>query len=618
MQEIATQAPPVLATIDTIIILGFLVLVTAVGFVMSNMASEGIEDYFLGNNKIPWWILGISTATSNFDMSGTMIIVAMIYDLGYRGFLVEMRGGVGLALAFLMIFLGKWLRRSRVMTSAQFMKVRFGTDKAGKTAHLLSAVSQSVLALGMIVYFCVGGGKFLEFFLPWDQSTCTWIMVIVGLGYTLMSGLYGVVFTDVIQMIILGFTAIYLAVKGFQVEATQYVPESWLGLDLSVPDDMKEVMISQDAAFELFGICVLFYFLKSAVEGMGGIGGYTDQRFFAAKNEREAGLLTLESIVISILRWAMVAGLVALGLHMVHSGDPQYEAAMNAINANSEDVLPVVIGTILPAGLKGIVIAGLIAAAMSTFDSTLNAGASYIVVDIYQPYINKEASPEQLMWVSRLATIGLAVAGTLIAAVIPTINAIWQFLTMALMAGFAMPNFLRWYWPRLNGYGFAWGTGAGMVTAIIINTAYASMPMYQSFPLILSLSFIGCVFGSMTTKPVSDDVLIDFWMRVNPGGLWKKYGAKALERGLVTREQRAYRAVERMNDMVATCLAVPFQIVVLIAAMSFIFQDWAKFWGMFAAAIFTGTGLYFFWFKNLKSVEDCEQEDKMYSNSHSI
>ena len=86
-----------LATVDWIIVIGFLVLVTIVGFALSRAASGGLNDYFLGGNKIPWWVLGISTSTSNFDMSGTMIIVAAVFSLGYKGFLVEIRGGVGLA-----------------------------------------------------------------------------------------------------------------------------------------------------------------------------------------------------------------------------------------------------------------------------------------------------------------------------------------------------------------------------------------------------------------------------------------------------------------------------------------------------------------------------------------
>ena len=206
-----------LSGIDLAIVIGFLVLVTIVGYLLSKMASEGIESYFLGGNKIPWWLLGISTATSNFDMSGTMIIVAVVFGLGYKGFLVEIRGGVGMSLAFILVFLAKWLRRSRVMTSAEWMKLRFGTDTQGKTAHMLSSIANIVLSLGMIIYFAKGSGKFLEDFLPFSELTCTTAMVAVGLFYTLMSGLYGVVFTDVIQMLLLTFTAIFITITAFAV-----------------------------------------------------------------------------------------------------------------------------------------------------------------------------------------------------------------------------------------------------------------------------------------------------------------------------------------------------------------------------------------------------------------
>jgi Na+/proline symporter len=624
---------------------------------MSNMASQGVEEYFLGKNKIPWWVLGISTATSNFDMTGTMIIVALVYDLGYRGFLVELRGGVGLCLAFLMIFLGKWLRRSRVMTSAQWMKIRFGEDKPGRAAHILSAVAQSLLSLGMIIYFCVGGGKFLEYFLPWDKDLCTAIMVGIGLFYTLMSGLYGVVFTDVVQMIILSFTAIYIAVKGFNVNLSSYVKSgelsnNWLGLDLSMPQKLSDsvlsgtteiingakeviaanvdpVAVSQaqialtqnvdkfnmyENMFHFFGVIVFFYFFKVTLEGMSGVGGYTDQRFFAAKNEREAGLLTLESIIISVLRWAMVAGLVALGVWMVNGNNPEFSAAVAEIAKDSEKVLPAVIGTILPVGIKGVVLAGLIAAAMSTFDSTLNAGASYLVVDIYKPYINPGASMKQLVRASHIATIALAVAGVAIAAVIPNINTIWEFITMALGAGMATPLFLRWYWPRYNGWGFAWGTGAGIVAALTIKLFFASSPMYYTFPAILLVSLIGSVVASLVTAPVAEDVLVNFYMRINPWGFWKKYSLLAEKKGLITTEQRYERIIETLNEVIGTCLALPFQFTILLATMAFIFQDWSKFFMFGLIALFSGIGLYFFWYLNLKSNAQCDEDDKKYGS----
>ena len=612
-----------LATVDAAIVLGFLVVVTLVGYYMSNVASQGIEDYFLGSNKIPWWVLGISTATSNFDMTGTMIIVAMVYEFGYRGFLIEMRGGVGLALAFLMVFLGKWLRRSRVMTSAQWMKIRFGTDDQGKTAHLLSAIAQCLFSLGMIVYFCVGGGKFLEYFLPYSKTTCTAIMVAVGLTYTLMSGIYGVVFTDVIQMIILSFAAIYLSVKGFNSEIHGIVSQSWLGLDLAFPDDLKTSVMARhvaDAAktaeleqlTSFFGVFVLFYVAKSTIEGMSGVGGYTDQRFFAARNEREAGLLTLESIVISVLRWTMVAGLAALGLAVVHGNDPALAHVADIISQDPEMTLPAVISAMVPVGIKGIMLAGLIAAAMSTFDSTLNAGASYLVIDIYQSYINPKADMKQLVKASHVATIALAVVGVLIAAIIPNINIIWDWITMALSAGMFMPLFLRWYWPRFNGYGFAAGTAGGMIAAVIVKGGFSTLPIYVSFPTIMGISFVFCVLASLMTPPVEEKVLLDFWLKINPGGAWKAYGFKAIDEGYITRQEMADRQIEKLNDTIATCLAVPFQISILITSMAVVFHDWEKV-GIFGLiTVVTGVGLYLFWFSNLKMQWQCDEDDKRF------
>jgi Na+/proline symporter len=317
-----------------------------------------------------------------------MIIVAVVFALGFEGFFVEIRGGVGLSLAFLMVFLGKWLRRSEVMTSAEWMKVRFGTDRQGRTAHLLSAIANIVLSLGMIIYFSKGAGKFLTHFVPLSEFWCTALMVGVGLAYTLMSGLYGVVFTDLVQMILLVFTAIFVSVHAFALRPEVMLPEGFLDIDFAISGGAGASLLAKDPAswgsiFEMFGLCVMMWLLRTTLEGMGGVGGYTDQRFFAARSEREASLLTFESIILSIFRWTMVAGLVVMGYHLVQSGG----AAGAAIEADAEQVLPVVLSQMLPDGVRGLVIAGLIAAAMSTFDSTLNAGASYIVKDVYQSYL---------------------------------------------------------------------------------------------------------------------------------------------------------------------------------------------------------------------------------------
>lgn len=601
-----------LATIDSMIVLGFLLLVTVVGYVMSKAASEGVESYFLGGRKIPWWVLGISSSTSNFDMAGTMIIVAVVFALGLRGFLVEIRGGVGLSLAFLMVFLGKWLRRSRVMTSAEWMKLRFGTDKQGQTAHLISALANIILSLGMIIYFSKGAGKFLTFFLPYDEVTCTTVMVLIGLFYTLMSGLYGVVFTDVIQMILLTFTAVYVSVKAFALRPSVVLPDHFLELDLKVPAGLGASLLEKDPGswepiLNMFGICVMMWLVRTTLEGMGGVGGYTDQRFFAAKNEREAGLLTMESIVLSIFRWTMVSGLVVMGYKLVADGG----VPAQMIAEDPEQVLPIVLGQLLPVGIKGVVIAGLIAAAMSTFDSTLNAGASYIVKDVYASYINRAPSDAQLMKVSRYATAGLCVAGVGFAAIVPNINKIWGLITMGIGAGMFVPLFLRWYWPRFNGYGFAGGTAAGIIAALVFN-AWLGLPLYESFPAVVGSALVVSLLATMLTAPTATDQLLRFYTQINPWGLWGPVERLAKRRGLLDDEQASANLLSKMNDVIATCFAVPFQVSVLLAAMTFMFHAWTMFAYFAIITVVCGLGLYFFWFRNLKSVEDCAAWDAEY------
>ena len=603
---------PALATVDILIIVSFLVLVTVIGYVMSRIASKGLDDYFLGGKRIPWYVLGISTATSNFDMAGTMIIVAVVFVLGYKGFLVEIRGGVGLSLAFLMVFLGKWLRRSRVMTSAEWMKLRFGTDTQGKWAHVLSAAANIILSLGMIIYFSKGAGKFLTHFIPLSELTCITIMVGIGLFYTLMSGLYGVVFTDIVQMILLTFTAIFVTVHAFSMAPMVELPTGFLEFNLELPVGTGDALLAKDpAAWEpilnMFGICVFLWFIRTMLEGMGGVGGYTDQRFFAAKTEREAGLLTLEAMVLSLMRWTMVAGLVVMGYSIIQNGG----AGADIIAEDPEQVLPVVLGQLLPAGIKGLVIAGLIAAAMSTFDSTLNAGASYIVKDIYQSYIRPDADGKMLMRASRWATIGLCVAGVALAAVVPSINKIWGLITMGIGAGMFVPLFLRWYWPRFNGYGFAAGTAGGMLSALIFNAAL-SLPLYYSFPLVIGSAFVGSVVVTFLTPRLPEQTLVEFWAQINPWGFWGKYADMAVDQGLVEDKSRIERLLENINDVIALCFAVPFQVCLLLGGMSLVFHAWSKFAFFSITATICGIGLYFFWYRNLKSEELCLEEDEFY------
>ncbi|HHM24010.1 MAG TPA: sodium:solute symporter, partial [Bacteroidetes bacterium] len=318
--------------IDYAIVMLYLLGMVIVGLVMQRKASEGIDSYFLGDRSLPWWMLGASGMASNLDVSGTMINTAFVFALGAIGFFIEIRGGVTLIMAFLMIFMGKWNRRAQVMTLAEWMHFRFGKGVQGDIARLIAAISSIIVTIAMITYFAIGAGKFIGEFLGipalFGLSPDFWaatIMIVLAMIYTVASGLYGVVWTDVIQgliifgtILIICFLAItkYALPEVFSVsvpmrdgtfQAIQTTREAWT--NIVPPWRLHLDPNSSYSIYNLFGIAILFYLIKVTIEGSGGTGGYMIQRYFAAKSDREAGLLSLFWTFLLSFRWPFIAAI---------------------------------------------------------------------------------------------------------------------------------------------------------------------------------------------------------------------------------------------------------------------------------------------------------------------
>ena len=216
-------------TIDYLIVVIYLLAIVVFGIFLEKKASTGVESYFLGNRNLPWWVLGASGMASNTDLAGTMVIAALIYALGTQGFLIEIRGGVVLIMAILMVFMGKWNRRAKVMTLAEWMRLRFGTGREGNTARIISAVANIMFSIGAMSYFAVAGGKFLGQFLAIDDRIASILLLGLALIYTVVSGFYGVVWTDVFQGVLIFIAIIYVCSIAFQ---TATIPETF---SVSIP-----------------------------------------------------------------------------------------------------------------------------------------------------------------------------------------------------------------------------------------------------------------------------------------------------------------------------------------------------------------------------------------------
>jgi SSS family solute:Na+ symporter len=591
--------------IDYSIVFVYLGVMIFIGFYMQKKAKAGIDSYFLGDRSMPWWALGSSGMSSNLDISGTMIIVAFVYAIGAKGLYIEIRGGVTLIMAFLMIFMGKWNRRSGVMTLAEWMKFRFGTDKEGKTARLITAIISIILTIAMITYFAIGGGKFLGNFLgipnflglP-SQFWAAAILITLSMIYTVAAGLYGVIWTDVFQGFFIFLAIAYIVVKALGIDLPEEFtvsmpmknggfatfPTTWSEWTNIIPKwKMNIDPNSSYSMYNLFGIAIMFYLFKTTIEGSGGTGNYMIQRYYAAKTDKEAGLLSLFWIFLLSFRWPFIAALAVIGI------------SLGSQITDPEMVLPVVVGT-LPIGIKGFLIAGLMAAAMSTFDSTVNAGAAYWVKDIYQQHINKNANHKQLMRQSHWSSIIIVVIGLILTLFIRNINEIWGWITMSIGAGLIIPQLIRWYWWRLNGYGYAIGMTAGATSAIIWKlTVPATVEEYYAFMFAAGISLIATIIGTKFTKPTDDKVLQNFYNVTRPFGFWKKFKNKLPE--------KSRNAIDKENrrDIIATFMAVPWQIILFLFMMNLVFKVWNQLLVLGILLVALSIGLYFKWFRHLST-----------------
>ena len=589
-------------TIDIIIVIVYLFAIVLVGLLAQKKASEGIDSFFLGNRKLPWWVLGASGMASNTDIAGTMINTAFIYALGTKGFFIEIRGGVTLIMAFLMVFMGKWNRRSQVMTQAEWMHFRFGKGFEGDLARVIAAIASIIMTIAMVTYFIIGAGKFVGEFLSLEPIYASLLMVVLAMIYTVASGLYGVVWTDVFQGIFIFFVIMYISIMAM---TTVDLPEEFFvsvpmidgtfsqiktslseWTRISPPAEMNMPEGSTFEIYNLFGIAIMFYLFKVTLEGASGAGGYMLQRYFAAKSDREAGILSLFWTSLLAFRWPLIASFAMLGIH--HGLNPEFN-----VIADPELVLPTVIKYYIPTGIKGLLIAGLMAAAMSTFDSTVNAGAAYWVKDIYQTYLKPNSTEKELMLQSRLSSLVIVAIALLFSLTISNINEIWGWITMGIGAGMFIPQVIRWYWWRFNGYGFAIGTVFGMVSAIMTKIFASNIAEYNSFLIASGCSLIGCLLGTFFTKPTEKTVLVNFYKITRPFGFWNQVRSN-LDTSIVAKINQ-----ENRRDIIAIFFAVPWQIVLFLTGMMIVLKQWTNFISLFGILIILSFGLYWFWFRHL-------------------
>jgi len=500
--------------IDLVVIGVYLIGILIAGTYLTRLASRGVDSYFLGGRRIPWWLLGVSGTSCYFDVTGVMWTIAYFYILGQRFMWIQWQWGFAIMLGFFAAYIGKWLRRSKVVTGAEWMNIRFGKGPSGEFARTASAVLAIVISVAFIGFAEYGCGRFLHMFIPGlEPHTLAIILMSITGIYTIAAGLFGVVLTNVIQfgIILIGsFILIGIAVSMSSYEAiAAKVPAEWFGfMPMMEWEHLSNWDLSEGFQFFLF-LCIVWVAKGVLLAGGGPQQLYDMQRFLSARSPREAS------------KAGMLWGVCLTPMFMVSAAVGVIGIMKWGGNIKKPDLLyPVVIGSMLPTGIKGLVLAGLLSAFMSTFASTVNAGASYLVRDIYHNLLKPKALDKELVLVSRICSVLIIVLGIAVGMLAKNINDIFEWIMMVLGTAVLMPNVLRWFWWRFNGVGYAVGTLLGITASILAAACFGHIPLYITFPVLLAISFVSSVIASELSPRTDMEILKNFYARIHPAGLW--------------------------------------------------------------------------------------------------
>ncbi|NUQ63870.1 MAG: hypothetical protein HUU20_15440 [Pirellulales bacterium] len=505
--------------LDYAIIVLYFVVVIGIGFWYQRRAARNLDSYFLGGKSMNWLMLSMAGAMSNYDISGTMWIVTLIALFGMKSMWNHWMWGFLMG-AFFMAFMGKWVRRSGVMTGAEWMLTRFGNRRDGRAARTAYSLMAVVTLTAFTGYAFQGIGKFTAVYIPTGlppqaaANVCAVGIFVLTTLYVLLGGLYSVVVTNVVQTAILTAASVVIAAVAYMAVSpellAQKLPEGWASLAFPWRLENTAALAGTGyAGYELFGALVVVWVIKGLLLNLGGPGQMYDfQLFLATRDAREAAKVGAAWSGFLVVRWAMAMGIALLAVIGTENvSDP-------------ERMMPIVLHQYLPMGFRGLVIAGLFAAFMSTFSATVNSAASYLVRDWWQPLSGAGADSKSLIWASYASTLFVVLAGTVIGLSVPSVGRIFSWIMMELGAAFVIPNVLRWFWWRLNGSGYAIGTLAGLLAAIAVPFLPTEQPLFVTFPTICAVSLIGCLVGTWLTRPTDPEVLVTFYRTVRPFGAW--------------------------------------------------------------------------------------------------
>ena len=524
-----------LTFLDWSVVAAYFLINLLIGLYYRKKASASTADFFVSGRQVTWWLAGTSMVATTFAADTPLAVTGLVARQGIAGnwlwwnFLFS-----GMLTVF---FFARLWRRSETITDAEFVELRY----AGKPAAFLRGFR--ALYFGILMNCLVVGWvnlamvKILMTALAISKfsaiAICLVIMAITGF-YTSLSGLWGVLWTDVVQfvlkmsmVIVLAYYAVR-AVGGIEalktklavIDAQRGAVAGGSGSILSFVPDLSSPWMPLMTFAVYIGVSWWANWYPGAEPGG---GGYVAQRIFCAKDEKHSlwAVLWFNIAHYALRPWPWI--LTALVSVVLYPNLPDPEVGYVKVWVDH-----------LPSALRGFMLAAFAAAYMSTIATQLNWGSSYIVNDFYRRFLAPGRGERHYVRISQVATGVLALVGAAVSLVMDSVSGAWQLL-LGIGAGTGAVYLLRWYWWRINAWSEVSAMAAAASMTALLHTVVkleGSEPIVFAKSILLTVAVTTVVWIAATflTKPEPDSKLVDFYRRVRPGTFgWTRVAALAPE-----------------------------------------------------------------------------------------
>lgn len=450
-----------MATLDWVVIGIYFLVTIGVGLSFSHRAGKGVEDFFLAGRKLTWWLAGGSMVATMFASDTPLFHCGNVRDHGLSAgwvFFLPMFGALAAAAVF-----ARMVRRTRVVTDAEFVELRYSGRTPAPFRGFLAVYSGIFVVALTMGWVTLGMVQVTSQILGWEKLTATLAVIGIVTVYSMAAGLWGVVMTDMFQYVVAALGSLFLAIVAVSacgglegLRAGIAAVPGYSGADMHFLPTGKEVVYSTKAAFMTWPVLISWLVVQNIAQASSA--AHQGQRVLACRTEKDA---SLTYVFYSICYFA-VNGLswVVIGLASVLVLGATNEAA--GLSA-SEKAFPAMISKLMPAGLRGLMVASIFAAFMSTVSVLLNWGGSYLVNDLYRRFIVRTASQKHYVWVARIASLFLGGMGAVVCMQFTSLKDMFSMVG-PLLTGGVVVLLARYLWWRTN----IWSEVSAMIASPIV------------------------------------------------------------------------------------------------------------------------------------------------------